>query len=377
MRVAYITNSTEGGGAALPIPAVTRVLRDQGAQVRVFALEKRDGRALPALLAAGLDPLVRPNGGRSDHLQALRWLDRETRAWGATHLWTALSRSAALGLLLSRRRNLPTFCWLMNALPKTGNRLVLRALQARAGAWIAVSDSTAELARKVLRVHEDRVLTWPIYAADPLAPTAMPWEPGEPIRIGSLGRLHPVKGYDVLIAALARLRREGFSPTAGFKVTIAGEGAGRARLEAAARAAGVDSLLMPGYTDHPARFLASQHLYVQPSRSEGFCVAVQEAMVAGLPVVVSAVGDLPQTVEQGATGLVVPPEDPVALADALFRLLSRPALLYPMGVTARLRVLERYSTQKFTAAGVDLFERMVSASAAGHTTSRDPSGLRA
>src|SRR6185369_9476486 len=59
MRIAYVTNSTEGGGAALPIPAITQVLRDLGATVRVFALEKRDGHALPSLVAAGLDPLVR------------------------------------------------------------------------------------------------------------------------------------------------------------------------------------------------------------------------------------------------------------------------------------------------------------------------------
>ena len=133
MRIAYVINSVEGGGAAAPVPAITRVLRDQGAEVRVFALARRDGRALPAMEEAGLEPLVRP-GGKHDHVAALRWLARETWAWGATHLWTSLTRATMLGLLLARRRGLPAICWQHAAFLKTGNRLMLRALQSTGAA---------------------------------------------------------------------------------------------------------------------------------------------------------------------------------------------------------------------------------------------------
>ena len=65
VRIAYVINSVEGGGAALPVPAVTKVLRDCGASVKVFVLTPRDRRALPSIEAAGLTPSIR-EGGEKD-----------------------------------------------------------------------------------------------------------------------------------------------------------------------------------------------------------------------------------------------------------------------------------------------------------------------
>ena len=76
MKIAYVTSSLEGSGGPLPIPAVTRVLRNAGAHVEVFALTRRDGRALPPMLADGLQVHIREGGDR-DHWAAARWLDRE------------------------------------------------------------------------------------------------------------------------------------------------------------------------------------------------------------------------------------------------------------------------------------------------------------
>ncbi|MEO7239889.1 MAG: glycosyltransferase, partial [Sphingomicrobium sp.] len=70
MRIAYIINSVEGGGAALPVPAVADALGNCGGEFKLFALTRRDGRALPAMTAAGLEPLVR-DGGETDHVAAL------------------------------------------------------------------------------------------------------------------------------------------------------------------------------------------------------------------------------------------------------------------------------------------------------------------
>jgi glycosyltransferase involved in cell wall biosynthesis len=317
--------------------------------------------------AAGLQPLVRP-GGQHDHLAALGWLARETAAWGATHLWTSLTRATLLGLLLGSRRRLPVFCWQHAAYLKTGNRLLLRAMQARARLWLADSDCVAALTAQRLGVDPARLLTWPIFAANPSQPVATPWQQGETLRLGSLGRLHSVKGYDVLIAALALLRQRGFRPPVPYTITVAGEGARRAALEAQARAAGVDTLRLPGFADHPQQFLAGLHLYLQPSRSEGFCIAAHEAMAAGLPVLASAVGEIPHTMLDGITGRLVPPRDPAALADALQAMLAAPERLHEMGAAARARVLERCSPQRFLAAGTELFTRMIAASAADRTT---------
>ncbi len=358
MRIAYVINSVEGGGAAAPVPDIARVLQDQGAAVRVFALTRRDGRALPPMVEAGLDPLVRP-GGLHDHVAALRWLDHQTRAWGATLLWTSLTRATVLGLLLARRRALPAVCWQHAAFLKTGNRLMLRALQSRARLWVADSTSVAALTHRRLKVPAGRLLTWPIFAANPDAPTARPWMPGEALRLGSLGRLHPVKGYNVLLDALVLLKRQGFQPPAALELTIAGEGRQRAQLEAQITAGGLGGMVrLPGFSTSPLEFLAGLHLYLQPSRSEGFCIAAHQAMQAGLPVLASAVGEMPHTIENGISGLTVPPLDAAALAAGLHGLLSRPEDLHRMGTAARTLVLDRFSRQNFVAAGTAVLDRV-------------------
>ena len=357
MRIAYIINSVEGGGAAGPVPAVTRVLRDHGADVRVFALTGRDRRGLPAMLDAGLEVSVRPDGEK-DHLAALRWITESLTAWRPDIIWTSLTRATLLGQIAGQRMGIPVVSWQHAAYLKPANRLLLRARQKRSALWIADSHCVAALTAERLAVPAERLMIWPLFSADPAAPQATPWQPGEAIRIGTLGRLHPVKGYDVLIAALARLKADGFTPPAPFEVVIAGDGAERAALEQAIHAAELGNIRLAGYTESPRDFLASLHLYVQPSRSEGLCIAVHEAMQAGLPTIASAVGEMPYSIVEGATGLVVPPNDAAALATALGRLLAEPGQLATMGQAARARALDRFGADAFAAAGAAVIRRL-------------------
>jgi glycosyltransferase involved in cell wall biosynthesis len=361
MRIAYVINSMEGGGATQPVPAIARVLHAAGAQVRVFALNPRDQRGLPAIVAAGLEPLVR-EGGNGDHRAALNWLSREIGAWGATHIWTSLSRATILGLLLGPRLDLPVICWQHNAFLKPWNRRLMRLLQSRAALWIGDSRSVTALTAEKLHVPANRLACWPIFAADPAMPQAAPWKEGNPIRIGSLGRLHPVKGYDVLIAALGRLTTNGFMPPVPLEIVIAGEGDDRGRLETLAREIAW-TIGFSGYADDPRRFLAGLHLYTQPSRSEGFCIAAHEAMTAGLPVVASAVGEMPWSIRQGETGLTVPSDDVDALAGALRAMLEDPSKLHCMGMAARTDMLERYSQARFAETGAAIMRDIRRASA--------------
>jgi len=369
MRVAYVINSVEGGGAALPAPAVIRVMRAHGAQVEVFALTRRDGRALAAMHDAGLTVQVR-EGGEKDHLAALAWLHRVLRAWAPDLVWTSLTRATLLGQVAGARLGVPVVSWQHAAFLKPANRLLLRARQRRSQLWIADSQCVAALTTQRLAVPPERLAVWPLFAADPAAPPAAPWRPGEPLRIGSLGRLHPVKGYDVLIAALARLRAQGFGAVTPFEVTIAGEGAARGALEAQAAAAGLDNLRLHGFSAAPREFLAGLHLYAQPSRSEGLCLAVHEAMQAGLPCVASSVGEMPYSIVDGDTGLSVPPDDPDALAQALGWLLSHPERLARMGASARARVLERFGAEAFARAGADVMARLPGADGRGGAAHR-------
>ena len=351
MRIAYVINSVEGGGAASPVPAILGVLRDGGAEVAVFALTARDRRGETAMRAAGLDVFVR-DGGETDHVAAFRWLDTALRDWAPTHLWTSLTRATLIGQIVGARRGWPVVSWQHAAFLKPANRLLLRATQRRSRLWVGDSAAVTQMTADRLRVPPERLVQWSIFRADPAAPQATPWRSGEPVRIGSLGRLHRVKGYDVLIAALALVET-----TTPFEVAVAGDGAERRALEAQALALGVP-IRFGGYATDPARFLAGCHLYVQPSRSEGLCVAAHEAMQAGLPVVASAVGELPGSIVEGETGALAPPDDPIALAAALSRLLARPDALATIGQAARARVIERFGPEQFSATGRAILDRM-------------------
>ena len=357
MRIAYVINSVEGGGAALPVPAVAGVLRAHGAEVEVFALTRRDGRAVAAMEESCLEVHVRP-GAEKDHLAAFRWLSREMRRWRPDVIWTSLTRATLLGQVVGERMGVPVVSWQHAAYLKPANRMLLQARQASSALWVADSYSVMALTAERLGVGAERLSLWPLFAADPNAPLGTPWRPGEPVRLGSLGRLHPVKGYDVLIAALTRLRAGGFEPAASFEVAIAGEGEERQRLQAMIDAAGLTQVTLAGFTARPRDFLAGLHLYLQSSRSEGLCIAAHEAMQAGLPTVVSAVGELPHSVVDGETGLVVSPGDPEALAAALATLLANPGRLEGLGRAARARVLERFGAEAFERAGAAILERL-------------------
>jgi glycosyltransferase involved in cell wall biosynthesis len=344
-RIAYVINSVEGGGAALPAPRVISLLKREGFDVVVLALTRRDGRALPGFAEAGIEVRVR-DGGERDHVAALGWLRGQLREIAPDLVWSSLTRATVLCQLGAGQ--MPLVSWQHAAFLRPANRWLMRALRRRTALWVADSKQVAALTAARLRVPRNHVMVWPLFAADPEAHRAAAWRPGEAVRIGSLGRLHPVKGYDVLVEALAMVGGE-------FEASVAGEGAERDSLAAQAAAAGV-ALSLPGYVE-PATYLASLHFYVQPSRSEGLCVAAHEAMAAGLPVVASAVGELSNSIVEG-TGLLVPPGDESVLAEAIGRLVGAPDQLAAMGAAARERVLERLGPERFEAAGQAVVGRL-------------------
>jgi glycosyltransferase involved in cell wall biosynthesis len=92
--------------------------------------------------------------------------------------------------------------------------------------------------------------------------------------------------------------------------------------------------------------LHAMDVFVLPSYSEGVSLALLEAMAAGLPVIATAVGGLPEVVADGETGWLIPPQDAAALAGALVRLLADPALAQRLGANARDHVREHYSLDR-------------------------------
>ncbi len=169
-----------------------------------------------------------------------------------------------------------------------------------------------------------------------------------------IGRLAGVKGVPVLFDALDRLRdRDG-----GFRVTLVGDGPERAALEAEAQARGLaEHIAFTGYLsqDAVAGVLDQADLLVLPSFAEGVPVTLMEAMAARLPVVTTLVGGIPELVEDGVSGYLVPPGNPDALAGRLEALLADPALRDRMGEAGRAKVVAEFDMDREAARFETLF----------------------
>lgn len=169
--------------------------------------------------------------------------------------------------------------------------------------------------------------------------------------IVGLGRLVPVKGFQLLVKALPLIR----SQVPSARLLLVGDGPLREDLLAEARALGVgDGLDIAGAQLDPAPFLAAADLVVVPSLNEGMSRVLVEAMALGRPVVATRVGGIPAVVVEGETGRLVPPDDPPALAHAVSELLKDPSLRQRMGEASRRRA-ERFSLAVMESRLLDLY----------------------
>lgn len=155
------------------------------------------------------------------------------------------------------------------------------------------------------------------------------------------------KGIDVLLEALARLGERGLRPS----LWIAGEGPERAALQRASGSLGLSGQVrLLGRREDVPDLLAACDVFVLPSRREGLGVAALEAMAARRPVVASRVGGLGEAVADGRTGLLVTPEDPAALADALESLLRDADLRRRLGEAGPARIAEGFLAEQMAGA---------------------------
>ncbi len=110
-----------------------------------------------------------------------------------------------------------------------------------------------------------------------------------------------------------------------------------------------------GHAEDVPQRLAEADIFTLPSESEAFPNAVLEAMAAGLPIVASAVGGIREVVHHERTGLLVPPRDPHALADAICRLIADPPQAQALASSGRAFVAERYSFDRMVASIEQLY----------------------
>jgi glycosyltransferase involved in cell wall biosynthesis len=175
-------------------------------------------------------------------------------------------------------------------------------------------------------------------------PAAAPGLPDGAI-VGMIARFDKVKGHEILIDAIARMK----SKVPGLRARCAGDGRLLERLRWQLKPAGLDGVMdFPGRVEDKLSFMSASRVGVIPSlASEAVSRAALEWMSLGRALVASSVGGLPDLVEDGVTGILVPPGDSKALADALAKLLLDPALAETLGRAGRARWEERYGLTSF------------------------------
>jgi glycosyltransferase involved in cell wall biosynthesis len=162
-----------------------------------------------------------------------------------------------------------------------------------------------------------------------------------------VARLVAQKGVDVAVEALPLVRERIPDAT----LVVLGEGPERQRLESLAG----DGVHLAGRVPDVAAWLRRAELLVHPARWEGFGLGVLEAMLAGLPVVASRVSSLPELVVDGETGVLVPPDDPAALADAIVRALEQRERLGAAGLE---RARREFSVGRMAERHLALYESL-------------------
>jgi len=260
--------------------------------------------------------------------------------------------SCQYGISAALTNRVPIVAVYQLAVPPVNRRqwLLKRLTAPGVAAHVGVGRRTAREVEQVIGLASGSMEV--IHNGVPDLPPLPPMRRDSRPTIGTVGRLEPQKGFDVLLRSLREL------PHA--QAVVIGDGSERPRLEKLAAELGVQTRVRwHGWSDEPRRLLTSFDVFALPSRFEGFPLAVLEAQLAALPVVASDVGSIEEAVIPGRTGLLVPPDDPTSLAKALRELLADAEARDRLGDGGRRLVLERF-TAAHTARGFEaLYGRLL------------------
>jgi sugar transferase (PEP-CTERM/EpsH1 system associated) len=184
-----------------------------------------------------------------------------------------------------------------------------------------------------------------------------PWNAPNAFVIGSVGRLQDVKDQATLIDAFVLLRNMLPEQRGRLRLVLVGDGPLRARLAQQIAEAGLqDCAWLPGARSDVAPVMRSFSLFALSSIAEGTPVTMLEAMASGLPVVSTAVGGIPDLVQDGVSGTLVPAGDPQRLAEALAAYVVDDERTRTHGAAGRARIEQQYSVSAMLAHYVDLYD---------------------
>lgn len=372
MRILFLIDNLRPGGAQKALLAILRALQATAAEPVVWCLGGSSRIELD-FEAIGVPVLGKPDGfwdTAAEPLALLQYVNQRRISLVQTFLFHSdvVGRTAARCVrLLFGPGKIPVVVSSVRATNR-GNRpwqyWLQRLTAPLADAFTAVSRETLEFAarREGVRLKRATVIPngidlsdWGGLPSKEAARDALDL-PRDALVIGAIGRLHEQKGHVHLLDAARRIA-DAF-PRAVFP--IAGYGPLRESLAARARELGLaDKVRFLGYRQDVKTILAALDVFVLPSLWEGMSNAVLEAMAAARPVVATAIDGNIEQVVPNETGLLVPPGDAAALADALIELCRRPETLHAMGTRGRERVEKIFPLERMTDATIDLYARLL------------------
>jgi len=366
-RILHLVETFEIGGTETQ--AVETALRQHaaGQNVTIGCLRKT-GPLLRKLQIAGIHVVEFRKDKRLFSLQGFRELVRLARflhrqRFTVVHAHDLMSnllgipaaRLAGTPIVISSRRYLAELDWWNTRWRHGATRLIYRL-----SSYVVVNSATI----KHLLVNRDRVSPAKvrvIYNAVDVDHFLIPADRKAMFpQVKSFCKLiavvanmySPIKGHAAVISAAVKVCRE----YSNAVFVLIGDGRERATLERQVKQADLENnILFLGSRDDVPNILACCDLSVLGSESEGFPNSVLEAMAAALPVVATAVGGVPEIIENEVSGLVVGPRDSIALSAAILRLLKDDELCQRMAKAARERVLTRFSFARLSDSLKDLY----------------------
>jgi glycosyltransferase involved in cell wall biosynthesis len=174
--------------------------------------------------------------------------------------------------------------------------------------------------------------------------------------IGAVARLEPHKGLKTLVEAVPLIEKD-FGPVS---LAIIGDGPERPLMERLIRQLGLSGrVVLAGFRNDVPELLPGFDLVAIPSLQEGLSILAIEALACGCPVVASRVGGLPEIIRDGHTGLLVPPCDPPALAEAIIRVLNNRQLAAQLGKAGRRLVENQFTRARMIAGTEEIYDQVL------------------
>ncbi|RZT87885.1 glycosyltransferase involved in cell wall biosynthesis [Pseudonocardia sediminis] len=375
LRVLFVVPNLDVGGAERHVTTLLTRLDQRRFRPSLICLG-HEGGLFDSLVDSGV-PCRALQRTKAEAPLILAELVREMRRDRIELVVTRSYNAEVLGRLAARLAGVPhSAVWLHNASdlrPRSRVRVAAdRALDRVTSAYYAVSNGQLPYLIDELRYPPSKIhvvhngvdpLPYPPRRDESLA-RELGLDPGRVV-VGTVAVLRPEKDHAILLRAFADVASR--CPEA--VLLLVGDGPLRRELAAAAAELGIaDRVVFTGARRDVPRILPLIDIFVMSSRTEAFPMALLEAMAAGLPSVCTTVGGIPEIVEDGLTGHLVPPREPGPLATRLVELIATPSRRHAMGGAARRRLEDRFGLDRSVQLSEEMLERTVGRRGAERTT---------